>query len=89
MTYGTKSSITIIDPDTKSYREVIEKYRKGVVVSSKTTYCMRIKVQNEQQELKEFLNFRKEKGEKFISFGREYPREFDGTWYYIVKEFRD
>lgn len=89
MKYGTKSKITFIDGDSGSFREKIEKYRNGELWSDYTRYEMRLKVSDFKEELAEYVKFRKEKGDKSMSFKIEYPREFDGSWYYIVKEFRD
>lgn len=90
MKYGTKSEITIIDSDSGSYREKIEHYKSGEVFKTKVTYCIRKRVENKQQELAEFIKFRKEYDvHKAISFGVEKPRDFDGTWWYVTKTFKD
>jgi hypothetical protein len=87
--YGkvTKST-TIDDPITNKsvVKSVTTNFRRGEAYTTITRYEVRIKVKDENEELAEYVRFRKEKKAK-SEFRTEPNRNGDG--YYVIKVWEE
>lgn len=87
MQFGTRQTFVILEDGSR--HETTETIRNGEKSSSYIMHTTRAKVKNQTEELAEYIKFRKDFGKQVVAFGIEYPQNYDGDFYYILKCYKE